>query len=98
MTDPQLEMFDGPTGESPQRGLPHRIKVELGPRNYRPRETDRCCGNCAHHFIHEHSKRYHKCELVGDSMRQATDVRALWVCDIWTQKGDKQNEPGRLAE
>ena len=43
---------------------------------------DRRCKNCKyHHRLEYHNKYYHKCELLGISHSEATDVRVSCVCN-----------------
>jgi hypothetical protein len=52
--------------------------------NYRKCDGLVKCGNCKHHkaFAY-HNKIYHKCELLGISNSEATDIRVSSVCDKW---------------
>ena len=44
--------------------------------------SDIRCKNCIHRFIiHHHNKRYYKCELLGFSGSEATDIRLSNVCN-----------------
>jgi len=46
------------------------------------------CGNCRHHISGEyHDKTLHKCELLGFSHSEATDIRVGHVCDkFWKDR------------
>ncbi len=40
------------------------------------------CKTCEYHVIfRHHDKRYHKCELIGISNSEATDIRVSYVCN-----------------
>ena len=42
------------------------------------------CKTCDHHHRYEyHNKYYHKCELLGISNSEATDIRESCVCNKW---------------
>ncbi len=44
------------------------------------------CKTCDHHRVFEyHDKYYHKCELLGISNSEATDIRVSYVCDKWKE-------------
>ncbi len=68
------------------------IRREIGPYNYRLSETKdhRCktCDHCYHRDMHGH--RYYKCEFVGFSRCEATDIRANHVCDAWKEETDNE--------
>ncbi len=64
------------------------IRREIGPYNYRPRETtERRCKTCDHCYHRDlHGRRYYKCVFVGFSRCEATDIRANHVCDAWREE------------
>jgi hypothetical protein len=42
------------------------------------------CKTCKYHLVFEyHDKYYHKCELLGISNSEATDIRVSYVCNKW---------------
>ena len=47
----------------------------------------KCCRNCKHHHILEyHYKNYHKCEKLGISNSEATDIRLKDVaCNLYEE-------------
>jgi len=52
--------------------------------NYRKSDSGLKCKNCNHHHRYEyHNKYYHKCDLLGVSNSEATDIRISFVCDKW---------------
>ena len=85
LNDPLREMLHG---ESPDRRRTARAKVLLSqnihPLTMRPlAQNGETCGTCAHHWVHQRSKRYHKCDL-KDSSSAATDIRVSWpACQLW---------------
>ena len=47
------------------------------------------CKTCDHHFrLEYHNKYYHKCELLGISNSEATDIRVSSVCNRWEKDED----------
>lgn len=52
---------------------------------YRKSESkDIRCKNCEHLCSGEyHNKNYHKCELMGISHSEATDIRVGYVCNLF---------------
>lgn len=74
--------------QAPKRKALASIERELGGLNYRPSTVKSVrCATCAHCVIRQWSKRYYKCELVGMSRSESTDIRANHVCDAWEQGG-----------
>ena len=46
-----------------------------------------CCKNCAYRiFGYYHDKSYNKCELMGVSHSEATDIRISYVCRKFKEK------------
>lgn len=81
-----VDLFGDTIDESAPR-FSATIRRELGPYNYRPRvKKEECCKTCAHCIVKEWSKRYYKCEFVGCSNCEATDIRAYHVCDAWEKE------------
>ncbi len=60
----------------------------LKKRNYRKQEFGNPyrCKNCKHFIRKEYAKRYFKCELLGDTRSEATDIKANNVCDLYEKK------------
>ena len=51
---------------------------------YRKSDSNQQCKNCKyHHACGYHNKIYHKCELLGISNSEATDIRVSFVCNKW---------------
>ena len=51
--------------------------------HYRKSDSPQC-KTCKYHACYEyHNKYYHKCELLGISHSEATDIRVSFVCDKW---------------
>jgi hypothetical protein len=54
--------------------------------NYRKSEGEKKCGNCLSHIKGMyHNKFYHKCERLGISNSEATDIRVNNVCDLYKE-------------
>ena len=65
-------------------GRIQKIKKRMG---YRFSVGERKCKNCKSHQVSEyHDKTYHKCERIGYSHSEATDIRLKNVCDYWEKK------------
>ena len=51
--------------------------------HYRKSDSPQC-KTCIHHVVFKyHDKYYHKCELLGISNSEATDIRVGYVCNKW---------------
>ena len=65
----------------------HKSKYQLWKQrnNYvKKNVTAISCKTCDHHRIFNyHNKIYHKCELLGISNSEATDIRVGHVCNKW---------------
>ena len=48
---------------------------------YRKSDGDKRCANCKYFYRTYHDKAYFKCELLGQSNSEATDIRASYVCN-----------------
>ena len=78
----------GDVVESDLKSIQHLSKYQKTKRNNRYRKSDGTykCNNCYHHYLYEyHDKIYHKCELIGVSNSEATDIRSGHVCDKWKE-------------
>lgn len=74
--------------EAPKRpaklGIRQAWKVS---NRYRRGTKNRCCKRCDHRMSHTyHNIRYHKCELLGCSRSESTDIRLRNVCDRFKGK------------
>ena len=56
--------------------------------HYRVAENkDTCCKTCWFHISKEfHNKHYHKCQNLGNSESEATDIRLKNVCGLYKLK------------
>lgn len=55
--------------------------------NYRKGENGKQCRKCRHHILKQHhGRRYHKCRMMGLSFSEATDIRALGMCDLLAEQ------------
>jgi len=62
-------------------GKIQKLKKKMG---YRLSVGERKCKNCKSHRVSRyHDKTYHKCERIGYSHSEATDIRLKNVCDHW---------------
>lgn len=80
-----MDIFGGETEVNSTSG-DHRSEYQKFKQgnNYRKSTSDNKCGNCAHHESWKpRDYYYHKCELLGFSMSEATDIRVGHVCDQW---------------
>ena len=58
--------------------------------NYRKCLEENMCGSCKYlHCFEYHDKRYYKCELIGFSKSEATDIRKSYVCDKFERGGER---------
>lgn len=84
MTD--FDLFGNPiTEDKPAPTGPYQIlKAKM---NYREGTKTQCCAKCRKHRAFDyHDKTYHKCELIGFSHSEATDIRLKNVCDRWEER------------
>lgn len=55
--------------------------------NYRDAVDKKSCKSCEHRLrVHYHDKIYHKCNLMGVSSSEATDIRLKKVCDLFEEE------------
>ena len=78
------DLFGGTTPVKEEIRSPYKYrKSVMGYRKAKPEEQNRC-KNCKHCQIWEcRAGRYYKCELIGLSNSEATDVRANGTCNKW---------------
>ena len=54
--------------------------------HYQVSDNVESCKSCAHCLKMEyHNKNYYKCELMGVSHSEASDIRLKMVCDKWSK-------------
>jgi hypothetical protein len=80
----QEREYTGHPGMGPRQRTKHENRYRLA------ESKERRCGTCARHFRSRGGARvYHKCELIGCSASEATDIRVSWVCDAWAALADR---------
>jgi len=53
----------------------------------RTHDEEKRCKECFHRCSYEyHDRYYHKCNLMGISSCEATDIRLSYVCDLFVQQ------------
>lgn len=73
----EINMTEFNNTRSPYQAFKHR-------NNYRKSFEQNTCGNCKHSQRWEyHNKYYWKCELLGFSNSEASDIRKGHICDKW---------------
>lgn len=58
--------------------------------NYRKADGKENCSNCKHSYLVKgNTKLYRKCELIGNSASEATDVSRMCVCGRYERRLSK---------
>ena len=71
-------------------GKIQKLKKSMG---YRLSSGERKCKNCVSKCrLNYHDKTYYKCERIGFSNSEATDIRLKNVCDYWEAEGQNVKE------
>lgn len=61
-----------------------KYKLFKARNKYRDATETESCKNCIHHFAGDyHMKTYHKCNKMGASHSEASDIRLKKVCNLW---------------
>ena len=79
----QPDLFGGMT-EVIQKTPKSKYQLIKERNKYRRGDIKANCGNCAFKVkLTYHSKTYYKCENIGESHSEATDIRLKNVCNLW---------------
>lgn len=69
-------------------GKVQKLKKQMGYRKANISKGEIWCKYCSHYVRkHYHDKVHLKCELIGDSNCEATDIRAKYTCNKWSENG-----------
>ena len=77
-------LFGDPIDEIPPRKKTGFAEIFKSKNHYRKSDKSEKCANCKYlHKAHHHGKRYNKCDILGDTRGEATDIRISYVCDLY---------------
>jgi hypothetical protein len=80
--------IDENSGYMKFKGKYQKMRYENKYRRARKDEGNRLCKNCKHHYVTAHNdKFFHKCELIGFSFSEYTDIRLSFTCDKFLAAG-----------
>lgn len=69
-------------------GWVQKLKKQMGYRKANVYKGEIWCKYCAHYVRKDYHDKVHlKCELIGDSNCEATDIRAKYTCNHWSENG-----------
>jgi hypothetical protein len=84
-----LDLFgveiDENSGDMKFKGKYQRMRYTNRYRKAQVKDGDKTCKNCKHHYATEyHDKIFHKCEIIGYSHSECTDIRLSFTCEKFT--------------
>lgn len=87
-TDKQRDLFGNEYDLSDvlKKGPVQNLKNHL---KYRKSESkEKRCKTCLFCYSKQYSKKYYKCEKIGNSNGPATDIALSYICDLWKKYSD----------
>lgn len=87
----ELNLFGELQDEPKPKHRPGKFQSFKVLNKYRPCENKAArCKNCKNSvYLNHHDKHYYKCELMGISMSEASDIRANHVCELFQKENPR---------